>query len=337
MVFSYPCVALDVSGNVFVTRCTCEQKNGGRCCHIAAVLYLLEEISIGVDPRISTPCTSNPQAWGKGQKTKKDPGPVGKKDYGKKLSISRYNYDPRPKNGKKNKHHFDALLAETHGFKVPSNFSAVQIHYEDYEIDTDRKIGLSNLRDQYLSSLRNDLIQYSDDPLNTDSAVHITGSIDQGLSELWRKKRRYLITASKIYTFSSNPKTAIDEFWNETADLSSVPSISYGINNEKNAVRDFEESFGKILKCGLFVSRNIPFIGASPDGIFNDTLIEIKCPYILRNSLPDDLSGLTPAQKNSFCCIKTPNGLALRKTHQYYYQVQCQMYVTGYKKTLFII
>ena len=86
----------------------------------------------------------------------------------------------------------------------------------------------------------------------------------------------------------------------------------------------------------MFIFR-YPFIGASPDGILDEYVIEIKCPMILKDTDPDDLSNLSASQKSNFCCHKTDEGLKLKKNHPYYSQIQCQMFVTGFKKGLFVI
>ena len=57
-------------GNVEITKCTCVQRSGGRCCHIAALLFLIEDVRYGGEPKMQKldliSCTSKLQAWGKG-------------------------------------------------------------------------------------------------------------------------------------------------------------------------------------------------------------------------------------------------------------------------------
>ena len=97
----------------------------------------------------------------------------------------------------------------------------------------------------------------------------------------------------------------------------------------------FEE--GDVKKCGFFVSKKFPQFGCSPDGIANEWLIEIKCPYLLKDTTPTDLSKLSVTQKRSFWLQETPYGVQLDKKHKYYYQCQWQMFVTGFKKLKFIV
>ena len=66
-------------------------------------------------------------------------------------------------------------------------------------------------------------------------------------------------------------------------------------------------------------------MGASPDGkascdCCGEVLIEIKCPFCKRDSMID----------NSIdCIISENNNLQLNRSHQYYYQIQCQLLVSG--------
>ena len=137
--------------------------------------------------------------------------------------------------------------------------------------------------------------------------------------------------------FAKNPLPFIQKFWSMTT-VPKTAAIQWGLDNEKNAIRDLEIQLGgKIKQCGLFVSKTHQFLGASPDGIFEDHLVEIKCPFILKDSEPTNFSNLTKQQKWSFCCTLTASGLKLKKNHKYYGQVMCQMFCTGYRKTMFII
>lgn len=43
-----------------------------------------------------------------------------------------------------------------------------------------------------------------------------------------------------------------------------------------------------IQKCGLFIDSTYFFISASPDRVFNDGIVEIKCPKSAFGLNPDD-------------------------------------------------
>ena len=88
-------------------------------------------------------------------------------------------------------------------------------------------------------------------------------------------------------------------------------------------------------ECGLFVSKEFPFLGASPDGVYDEFLIEIKCPYNLRETSPTDLSVLTADQLRATFLEKCGDTVRVKRSHKYFFQAQFQMFVTGYKKLKF--
>ncbi len=82
-----------------------------------------------------------------------------------------------------------------------------------------------------------------------------------------------------------------------------------------------------VTKCGLCVSVDNPWLAASPDGLVQDPtepsvgLLELK--YSKRNRT------LVEACNPSFC-LKEESGTTTAYTvkiqHDYYFQVQCQLY-----------
>lgn len=61
--------------------------------------------------------------------------------------------------------------------------------------------------------------------------------------------------------------------------------VGYGTNNEPMAIIDFEmETGAKVEETGFHVHPEHEWLGASPDGLLGESdVIEIKCPYSLRN------------------------------------------------------
>ena len=76
--YRLPQVALQMDGEVYVTKCNCPAANGGQCSHIACMLYMVEEISHDLTPKIDEACTSKKQAWGVGSMRNIDPQPINK-------------------------------------------------------------------------------------------------------------------------------------------------------------------------------------------------------------------------------------------------------------------
>ena len=91
-----------------------------------------------------------------------------------------------------------------------------------------------------------------------------------------------------------------------------------------------------IEETGLFIQDNFPVFGASPDGIVTcdfcgSGVLEIKCPYCLRSS---SLAGYTGTKS---CLEETVNGLQLKQTHPYHYQVQSQIFLCDTEYADFVV
>ena len=81
--------------------------------------------------------------------------------------------------------------------------------------------------------------------------------------------------------------------------------------------------------CGLFLSAEFPFLGATPDGLVyiglgTLGLLEVRCPYKHRNSTIVDA-----CKDSGFCLALNDLGQPkLRRSHDYYYQIIGQLGIT---------
>lgn len=114
-----------------------------------------------------------------------------------------------------------------------------------------------------------------------------------------------------------------------------MSSIRHGKDNENIAIKQLERQEKiKIEPCGLFIDAELPFLGATPDGLCSDdTIVEIKCPITAYKF------GLEEAIKKRKVTFwkKTKKGLEINKNHQWYYQVQGQLHITKRSKCLFAV
>ena len=75
---------------------------------------------------------------------------------------------------------------------------------------------------------------------------------------------------------------------------------------------------------------NKPYLGSTPDGLVGeDIVIEVKCPYVAR------YKQITP--KTVSYLISVDGKLKLDSKHNYYAQVQGQMYITNRKMCHFVV
>ena len=326
----YPRVVISQEGNVIQSSCVCPARADGRCCHVAALLYLMEDLTYKNIPKLSLPSTSVPQYWGRGKKRCNDPKPAHVNQYSKKRKVDRFiDFDPRNAGKSPNT---EVLLRGVQSMHRDSMFGNIlRFKYESQELSQDRKMVLHELRKKYESSME---VHSGIDPiLSNHFGAHMSGTVGQGDCELWLQLRRGRITASCFKDIATNPHKFATNLWKRKPDLQNVKSIMWGTDNESRAREAYEKiHFKKVQQVGLFVSKILPLVGASPDGLIDEGrgLLEIKCPYGLRTS---DLKSVSDG---SFFTV-TNDKLHLRKTHQYYYQVQCQMLCTGARYTDFFI
>lgn len=108
--------------------------------------------------------------------------------------------------------------------------------------------------------------------------------------------------------------------------LKNVPAIKWGIQKERVALAEYSKVVGESMdKCGIFIHKSFHHLAASPDGINKDKtlLVEIKCPYKHRLDDPRQAKYLSDG--------------CLAKNHEYYTQVQFQLFVTGVKVCDFVV
>lgn len=90
----------------------------------------------------------------------------------------------------------------------------------------------------------------------------------------------------------------------------------------------------KTSQCGLFVSKSHSYLGATPDAIIItdevQAVVEVKCPFTGRKDK------IQPGQNFKFLREEN-NTIVLDVGHQYYDQVQGQMYISGYAKCFFVV
>ena len=338
----YPRVALDKDGLVTDASCTCIQRADKRCCHVAALLYCIEDIALQKKPLISAPCTSQPQQWGKGAKAKKNPHPLHVDNYGKKRKTDlKYSWDPRPSELKKtDQEDVDHFIKDLQIAGLNSMWQQLLVfEYQDYELGAEREKILHEQVLIAISGFHENIQQYDKDLKSNSVAVHVTGTEDQSDCDLWKQMRNLRITASNVKDFSSNPASQVSKIW-ELKSLDHIPAIRWGRQSEEKARLKYEEVTGlEAKKCGIFIHRKFPFCGASPDAWLEEGkgIVEIKCPFLIKDKIPTDFSGLTGAQINAFPCYVKDSKLCLKLSHKYFYQVQFQLMVTGAEYCDFVI
>ena len=163
---------------------------------------------------------------------------------------------------------------------------------------------------------------------------------NQAKSNLWFKFRAGRVTASKMkavcHTDALNPsQSLVKRVCYPEAFCFKSKQTTWGCKHEKPARdRYFAKSTQvhaefEVRDNGLFISNEWPYIGASPDGIINCTccgtgVLEVKCPYSHQG---ERISECAASDKNFCLKYSSDNTLYLDQKHEYYYQVQTQLFV----------
>ena len=145
----------------------------------------------------------------------------------------------------------------------------------------------------------------------------------QGLNKYWREQRELRMTSSNFGVICKaterRDKLKLAKSLIMSCELK-VPAVCHGHKYEPVAIEKYEKSTGLETKeCGLFISHINPMLAALPDRIVNSAkIVKVKCPFSAKNK---------PINPVNVPYLKMNNGqLMLDKKHNYYYQIQGQLY-----------
>lgn len=107
-------------------------------------------------------------------------------------------------------------------------------------------------------------------------------TINQVNLPLWYELRYDRITASRAHEVSKckTPDGALVEIIMGAAKFKDTPAMAShrGRSLEDDVRCEIQKIKNlNIRKCGLILNRNVPVMGASPDGITDEYVIDIKC------------------------------------------------------------
>jgi hypothetical protein len=103
-------------------------------------------------------------------------------------------------------------------------------------------------------------------------------------------------------------------------------TVQWGIDHKDIAVSEYESRTGlHVHACGIFISHEQPFLGASPDGVIfgNEDemgIVELKCPFKHR------IETIAEAcLDKKFHLEAIDGGFRLQRNHDYFHQVTGQL------------
>ena len=113
-----------------------------------------------------------------------------------------------------------------------------------------------------------------------------------------------------------------------------LPAVQWGNDHEEDAAKSFyKKNFHlhdslELKKVGLVVYSKLSYVAASPDQVVTcnchpPSPLEIKCLYTIKGEMVSK-----SFQKTAFLEMRDDE-IILKRDHPYYYQIQCQIGVTG--------
>ena len=316
--------------NIVDASCECKASAMGRCSHVAALLFVVEDFTIQLGNDAPS-CTSQLCQWNVGRKKRKNPQPAHAEQYSKKSAPDRIlKHDPRLVENRTSEadetfiNNFILTLPNTKRASMFEQILAIQ--YKDYKVDRD---SLREKVDWALSVTKHD-------PTLPMHPYEVDGTDGQASSETWYQARNCRVTASvaKDYVGKHSTRglfhTLNRNLWG--LDKVNTSAMNYGKKHENDAFQSYVCRDGEhSTRTGFWVNPCYPGFGCSPDGLLKDNngvvvgLIEIKCPYILEKISPLDVQQLPATQIRNLCYTVDGNVVKIKLSHKYYYQVQMQM------------
>ncbi|VEN49574.1 unnamed protein product, partial [Callosobruchus maculatus] len=162
----------------------------------------------------------------------------------------------------------------------------------------------------------------------------------QSENDMWLIARKNRLTSSNfgaVLAASRRNKCPPSLFrkLTESYTLDGIKAIQWGKQHEANGVKVLEERGNfKVQQTGIWL-RTCGYLGGSPDGLVEDYgLVEVKCPFKLRasTSLMHDLK-----DKSYILFFNDSNELVLNTNHDYYHQIQGNLWLTNRKICYLVI
>ena len=189
------------------------------------------------------------------------------------------------------------------------------------------------------------LFKWTHPPAICDEICKLTNG--QSENTLWRDYRHGRLTSSIFkaactYSGSSMNNSVVKTVMGLYQPFS-TPATRYGLECEGGARDVYAKLHSKyhsqvnVQESGLHINGEMPFLGASPDGmircpICGPGVLEIKCPYSKRKETTEQA-----CQDNKFGVLYENGSIRLKPTSKWMYQIQGQMLVTGVEYCDFVI
>ncbi|KAH9372806.1 hypothetical protein HPB48_001322 [Haemaphysalis longicornis] len=161
-------------------------------------------------------------------------------------------------------------------------------------------------------------------------------TLGQTNNKQWFVERKRRLTASSFKTICSCTKpVGLLKTLLYLSDRAVSEVMVDGRDHEKDAVAAYVSLMRsmdvevEVFETGLHVHKQHPYLVASPHRLVSidgrEGLLDVKCLPSKKGMTVEDA-----CKDRKFCCALKDGGASLKTNHEYYYQVQGQMAVTGH-------
>ena len=176
-------------------------------------------------------------------------------------------------------------------------------------------------------------------------------SSDSKSLALWIEERRLRVTSSNVGAIARRRTTTkVGPLVNQLlySNFKGNRATSWGLLQEEDTEKQYQNfmrtnstQFSVIGDCGLVVSMQHPWLAATPDGFVYDPnenpqngLVEYKNPHSCRNIT---IAEGVKMKKIKFLTTSSEDSLILKRSHEYYYQIQTAMLCTSTQWCDFVV
>lgn len=331
----YVDVSFTASGGIIETQCECGAGMGpqAHCKHVCCTLYASYIFASTGTVKLHETCTEKLQTFHQAKKFIWSPLKAQQLNLQGADEFTKVDFDPRPDHLRQAVGYSDYFRNTCLNFQGISNMPIFQLftpantlavaHDHDYLRLTPEDNFLETLCVTKISKEEREAIERR--------------TLGQDKNPLWYEERTKRLSSSmfgKICKAMESDKTDKHKLARSLLEVTKIkaPSLDHGRKYEDVAISSYMSvTDHDVKKCGIVVSSEKPFLSCSPDGVIsNSYVVEVKCPFTARDK---QISQVTvPYLKHDLS-----SGYYLEKSHDYYYQVQGQLFCTGANKCDFIV
>lgn len=315
-------IQLGREGNIIACQCDCTagMGPGAHCKHVRTMLYGLLDFKTTSAIIVELSCTDRLQSFHQPKKLHSG-SPVKSQDLG--LVNDHVLFDPVMTDDETDEQFTTRVrnLSINHALKRREHMPLLQTYGPANSVAMDTDHDYLELRQSDLFLQREFITKITEDEVAEIERL----TRGQNKNPAWQVERTKRIQSSNFGKIcKATAKRDMDKLASslmEITNLNHIRSIRHGIDNEDSAIKQYQTITGNnVTRAGIIVDTERPYLGTSVDGIFDDKLIEVKCPYVSRFKEINPTS--VPYLR------ETPEGLELHKNHDYYYQIQGQLHIT---------